>query len=208
MVKTTFLALIVLTLVCVLLFGATTLTNGGVVYKTFATHPDVPPSGGLLLWAKTDGTFQVTNSSATDSGMGGGSGGAQVMGSAPTVSPGLLLNGSASLYAAPFGGFANITFETLAQQIVSTAGTMSKFCAQIGYTTPQPGDGSLVLTVRKNGADTTLVVTFPASATAPQGVCDNTHTVAVVAGDVISVRVTNNSASASAYIGPFSFFFQ
>jgi hypothetical protein len=75
MVKTTFFAFLVLALVCVLLFGATTLTNGGTVYKTFATHPDTPPSGGLLLWAKTDGTFQTTNSSGTDAGMGGGVGG-------------------------------------------------------------------------------------------------------------------------------------
>jgi hypothetical protein len=82
MVKATFFALIILALVCVLLFGATTLTNGGIVYKTFATHPDVPPSGALLMWAKTDGTFQVTNSSATDSGMGGGGG----SGAGPIVS--------------------------------------------------------------------------------------------------------------------------
>jgi hypothetical protein len=90
MVKATFFAFMVLALVCVLLFGATTLTNGGVVYKTFATHPDTPPSGALLLWAKTDGTFQVTNNGGTDSGMGGTSGGggpavsAYMSGTSPT----------------------------------------------------------------------------------------------------------------------------
>lgn len=63
----------------------------------------------------------------------------------------------------------------------------------------QPATGSLVVTVRKNNVDTALTVTYVNA----DGVAykqDTTHTVSVVAGDTITIRLVNNASTASAQI--------
>jgi hypothetical protein len=67
--------------------------------------------------------------------------------------------------------------------------------------TTQSGTGSLVLTIRKNGADTSIVITIAAGSAA--GTFSNTSdTVSFTAGDTLAVKVTNNaSVNSAAYNG-------
>jgi hypothetical protein len=59
----------------------------------------------------------------------------------------------------------------------------------------QPASGSLVFTLRKNGADTGIVLTIAANAAA--GVYSATGSVAFAAGDLMSLRVVNNATATS-----------
>jgi hypothetical protein len=67
--------------------------------------------------------------------------------------------------------------------------------------TTQSGTGSLVLTIRKNGADTSIVITIAAGSAA--GTFSNTsNTASFTAGDTLAVKVTNNaSVNSAAYNG-------
>ncbi len=68
-------------------------------------------------------------------------------------------------------------------------------------TTAQSGTGSLVLTIRKNGADTAIVITIAAGSAAGQ-FSDTTNTESFAVGDTLSVKVTNNaSVNSAAYNG-------
>lgn len=90
------------------------------------------------------------------------------------------------------------TTESNAQVPCPVTGTISSMYILIA--TAQPVDASLVLTFRKSGADTSLVVTVPASSGAWTVYSDITHSFSVTAGDLIDVKAVNNSASTSASI--------
>ena len=68
----------------------------------------------------------------------------------------------------------------------------------------QPSSGTMVCTVRINGADSTVSIVVPASQT-PAKLSDTTHTAATSAGDVLSIGCTNNASIASATIGGWGF---
>ncbi|HYE58549.1 MAG TPA: hypothetical protein VD948_08590 [Rhodothermales bacterium] len=75
---------------------------------------------------------------------------------------------------------------------------------RVRTTTAQPAGGSLVFTVRKNGADADLVVTIAANGAA--GAYAATGAVAFAADDLVSIKITNNDgANSSAGIGSVSF---
>lgn len=85
--------------------------------------------------------------------------------------------------------------------IVPRAGVLRNLYLRI--TTTQPASGTLVVTVRVNGANTALTFTIPVNATA--AVFSNlVNTVNVNAGDIISVQVQNNAAGTSGAIGAIS----
>lgn len=71
-------------------------------------------------------------------------------------------------------------------------------------TTAQPGTGSLVLTVLKNGVSAGLTITIPAGSGAFGVGAINSSTLTFAAGDVMSVSAVNNAATNSAGIGSFS----
>lgn len=97
-----------------------------------------------------------------------------------------------------YGGFSNISLsatETLKQIPLPRAGTLRNLFINTGVVT-QPADGNFVITVRKNGVDTALVITIPASS--GTGVYSNTtNSVAVAAGDLISIKFVNNASTNS-----------
>ena len=68
----------------------------------------------------------------------------------------------------------------------------------------QPGTGSLVLTCRKNGVDTTLEVTIAAGSPGAT-YSDTTHSVAFAVGDLLSFRLKNNASSATPNIDTMPF---
>jgi hypothetical protein len=78
-------------------------------------------------------------------------------------------------YAVPIAG-------TLKNLVVKTSGT-------------QTGTGTLVITIRKNQANTALTVTVASGDGASPLKQDTTNTVSVAVGDLIAIQCVNNSAT-------------
>lgn len=91
--------------------------------------------------------------------------------------------------------------ENLRQVYMPRAGTIANFF--VNAITAQPGTGTFVLTVRKNGVNTVVTVTIGAGASG--GFSDVAHSVAVAQGDLVSVGAVNNASGASAQIGGIGF---
>lgn len=74
------------------------------------------------------------------------------------------------------------------------------------YSTNQPASGAQVITVRKNGADTSLAITIAAGAVTSSTPYSNTaHTVSFVAGDKLSIRRVNNATASGGVFNGISF---
>jgi hypothetical protein len=67
----------------------------------------------------------------------------------------------------------------------------------------QPASGSLVFTLRKNGVDTSLVITVAAGAAAATN--STTGSVEFYPGDIISLKAANNATAASGAIASVTF---
>jgi len=67
----------------------------------------------------------------------------------------------------------------------------------------QPATGTMVFTLRKNGVDTSLVVTIAANAVAG-GYADNIDEVTFSAGDLLSLKSVNNATGTSAELTSWS----
>ena len=90
--------------------------------------------------------------------------------------------------------------EPEAQTVITRAGTLKNLFTTL---TAPPGDGATrTFMVRKNGANTSLVVTFSGT-TAIKG-CDTTDSVPVLPYDLISVQNTSTGSPASS-VGVVSF---
>jgi hypothetical protein len=84
--------------------------------------------------------------------------------------------------------------ESFRQMLIPVALTFSNFC--VNTSGAQPGNGTLIFTLRDNGADTAL--TFTVAAGAGAGVyCDSTHTALIAAQHLVSFSVVNNSPDAA-----------
>jgi hypothetical protein len=102
---------------------------------------------------------------------------------------------------ANFSSTAGALTEATRRLPMPTACTLSNFYFLMS--TNQPASGSLVLTMRKNGADTSLIITVAAGSAA--GTYSNTvNNATFVAGDLMSIRFNNNATGASGGIGAFS----
>lgn len=100
-------------------------------------------------------------------------------------------------YALNDGTFWLGTGSEASRQIrIPADGSLSKFGVRV-HGGDQPSSGSLVLTIRKNAADTALVITIPLSSTAGD-YADNVNSVSVLQGDLISIKAVNNATAASA----------
>ena len=97
-----------------------------------------------------------------------------------------------------FGNFTNIALtaaELTRRLALPTACTLSNFYLVTSQV--QSATGSLVLTIRKNGADTALVITLAAGSAA--GTYSNTTNSATYAqGDIMAIRFNNNATVTSA----------
>lgn len=116
---------------------------------------------------------------------GGSSGGAGVGSTFVTGNPGAQAAG-ATWYQSPLGtGSAESTYQFF-------VGACTARDVRINLTATHTGDGAIVYTVRKNGADTALTATVPAGAAA--GVYSNTNTTVLFNdGDRMTLRGVNNS---------------
>lgn len=113
----------------------------------------------------------------------------------------------ATLFGALLSSSSLNATENARQNIVSMPGTFKSFYAQTGST--QSGTGSLVLTARKNNADTSVVITIAAGSAAGT-FSDLTNSFSAAAGsDVLGVKVVNNASATSAQIiGTGIYYFQ
>lgn len=110
---------------------------------------------------------------------------------------GVTVGTGATVYGVPFfGGTFNAT-ETNRQLTLKSAGVVQKLYVRTN--SAQSGLGSLVITVRKNGANTGVTVTIAAGAAAGT-FTDVANTESFAAGDLISFKVVNNAAATSANV--------
>lgn len=111
----------------------------------------------------------------------------------------LLLGGPvAALTSGDFDSFVlgsvNQTTEAPVKAPISIAGTFENFCL---ITAAAQNATAAVVTLRDNAANTNVAVTITGSGAAGT-YCDNTHTAAVVANDLIDMAVTSHATSAIA----------
>jgi hypothetical protein len=94
------------------------------------------------------------------------------------------------------------TQEGARQIVVPCSMTISKFFIQTGNS--QSATGSHVLTLRKNGVDTSVQVTIPAGSAS--GVfSDTANSVTFNAGDLLGIRMINNASTGAAQINSMAF---
>ncbi len=91
-------------------------------------------------------------------------------------------------YMPPFLATAPTAIESPAQQMVPIAGTLASLKVKIGSA---PGRGnSYMLTLRKNGIGTGLLCRIEGDGSADTSCLDNAHTVAIAAGDFLTLQVS------------------
>jgi len=94
------------------------------------------------------------------------------------------------------------TQENVRQIVIPCSMTISNFFIQTGNS--QSATGSHVLTLRKNGVDTSVQITIPAGSAA--GVfSDTANSSTFAAGDLLGVRMINNASASAAQIQSISF---
>lgn len=118
---------------------------------------------------------------------------------------GITLTNGVTNYVAPFFGNSSNATETNRQLSIKVTTTCSRL--YIRTSTSQPASGSLVVTVRKNAADTAITLTI-AAGTAAGTFTDLVNTVGFTAGDLLSIKIVNNATTTSATIMEVGVFMQ
>ena len=93
-------------------------------------------------------------------------------------------------------GASNVNAETTREMILPQDCTLSRMYFRIG--TIQPITGSLILTLRKNGADTALTITVAAGSAVGTVVSNIVNSISYNAGDVAAIKFVNNAGANSA----------
>lgn len=117
-----------------------------------------------------------------------------------TLSTGVTLAGSSGDRFYTMQSGTNSAAETNVTMSAEYAMTITEI--RIRTTGTQPASGSLVFTLRRNGADTTLVLTLAASSVA--GVYTATGSIAIATGDLICMKIRNNATATSANLAQIS----
>ncbi len=102
------------------------------------------------------------------------------------------INGATSYWALTGSAAINAT-ENARIVVMPVAGTLKNFYVRVGA--GAGASGSIVLTVRKNGADTAITLTFTSASGSNFTISDTTNSVSVAAGDRITIGGTNNGTS-------------
>jgi hypothetical protein len=110
---------------------------------------------------------------------------------------GATVGASATVYGTLTGGTLSGT-ENARITLIPQACTISRM--YFVTATTQPASGSLVLTLRKNNADTALVITIAAGSVA-NFFNDTTNSVSFTAGQYASIKFQNNATATSAQAG-------
>lgn len=108
----------------------------------------------------------------------------------------------ATSFIAPGGSITDSTTEAQRQLHIPFACVMNELT--VITANGQPASGSLVFTVRKNGVDTSIVLTVAANANAGTYTSTSSLTATFTANDLLSVQVVNNASGNSAAIKSWS----
>lgn len=115
---------------------------------------------------------------------------------------GVQANSGATEYLPMWGGGNTVsTTEANREVVIAKACTLGNL--YIRTQDAQSGTGALVLTIRKNAADTAVTVTISAGAAAGT-FSDTSNTVAVAAGDRVAMKLANAASAGSAFINGWS----
>jgi hypothetical protein len=104
--------------------------------------------------------------------------------------------------ATSYGGWSGVTtFGAIGQEfarntILPLNGNLKNWAINVGT---QPATGSLVFTLRVNSGDTAMTITI-AAGSATNKYFNNSTTIAVVQGDLVSFKVVNNASTSSGTI--------
>lgn len=93
-------------------------------------------------------------------------------------------------------GASNVNAETTREMILPQDCTLSRMYFRTGNI--QPSTGSLVLTLRKNGADTALTITVAAGSAGGTVFSNIVNSISYNAGDVAAIKFVNNAGANSA----------
>lgn len=169
--------------------GVVGLNRGGTNQATWIS--------GRCIQVSADGTKLESAGAACGTGGGGGGGGKTML-----LGPQFLSVPSGTRYV-PMGMHVTgtSTNENERRLILPGSGTMTALYVEKQVT--QPADGALACTVRVNAVDTALEITVPAGHSGTQ-TFSGTASAPFSAGDRVSVRCVNSSASTSAVIGSMS----
>ena len=169
--------------------GANASTTG-VTYRTGTGSPEGVVTATIgSYYSRTDGG---QGSSWYYKETGVGNTGWIALGGDPEVfGAGDLGTAATALYMAP--GFIAAASATEIQFTVTRPGTIRNLYVQVA--TAGTGAGQVTFTVRKNGSDQTLTCGLDNTATGAAS--DTTHSFTVVAGDLISIKVTKAGAVAA-----------
>lgn len=151
--------------------------------------PSSPVNGDMYYDTGTNKFRCYQNSAWTDCiGTGGGSG-KYVLASTATAA--INVAASTTTYQIPVGIATAFSTETNRRVMLPESGTATKICAIT--TSTQNAAGSLVITFRINGADSSLVLTIAGGSVAGT-YCSTTSAATITANDVVSYQITNNYA--------------
>lgn len=172
----------------------------GNVDNTSDANKPVSTAQAAAIALKQDTLVSGTNIKTVNGQSLVGSGNVAVNQSFRTLSIGFTVAGSSGdrFYTMQTG--ANSGTETNVTMSAEYAMTITEI--RIRTTGTQPASGSLVFTLRRNGADTTLVLTLAASSVA--GVYTATGSIAIAAGDLICMKIRNNATATSANLAQMS----
>ncbi len=101
-------------------------------------------------------------------------------------------------------GVTGGTNESTSTIIIPIACTLSDMYT-MHYNTTQPATGSQVITLRKNGVDTALVITIAAGSVPTTTPYYNSASVSFAAGDKLSIRRVNNATAVGGAVNGLSF---
>lgn len=116
---------------------------------------------------------------------------------------GVQFNSGGSSEYLPLWGGGNSVSSTEGNRSLVLARTCTVGNLYVRTQDAQPGTGALVLTVRDDGADTSLSVTISAGAAAGT-FSDTSNTPSIAAGSVVSMKGVNSASSGSAFINGWS----
>lgn len=190
------------------------LSLNGSTSGTTTITPAAVASGALTLPARTATIATTTGATTTNhcakfdsSGNVVDNGSACAAGGGSTIVPliatqvgngsGVQVPGGTTRFIPVSATLGQLATESDIAIQLNRTGTLQNYCVTPYRTGSQPGDGTLVLTLRLNGVNTALVITIPASTSGITRFCDSTHTVALAANDIITASAANSASTGS-----------
>lgn len=113
-----------------------------------------------------------------------------------------VITAGATSFIATGGSITDSTTEAQRQLHIPFACVMNELT--VITANGQPASGSMVFTVRKNGANTSIVLTIAANASAGTYTSTSSLTATFAANDLLSVQVVNNASGNSGAIKSWS----